>query len=63
MLAFDSSVLVEEKENRGLNCIRLQPVGSKKEYWLRFEVCDSLHVNVHVHVCSMEGGSDTIYIL
>ena len=38
MLAFDSSVLVEEKENRGLNCIRVQPVGSKKEYWLRFEV-------------------------
>ena len=49
MLAFDSSVLVEEKENRGLNCIRLQPIGSKKEYWLRFEVrhcakrCADLH--------------------
>ena len=38
MLAFDSAVLVEEKENRGLNCIRLQPIGNKKEYWLRFEV-------------------------
>ena len=40
MLAFDCSVLVEEKENRGLNCIRVQPVGSRKEYWLRFEVSD-----------------------
>ena len=38
VLAFDTSVLVEEKEYRGLNCIRLQQVGNKKEHWVRFEV-------------------------
>jgi beta-adrenergic-receptor kinase len=38
VLAFDMSVLIEEKEYRGLNCIRLQQVGSRKEHWIRFEV-------------------------
>lgn len=32
------SVLIEEKEYRGLNCIRLQQIGNKKEHWIRFEV-------------------------
>lgn len=38
VFAFDTSVLVEEKEYRGQNCIRLQQVGNKKEHWIRFDV-------------------------
>ena len=38
VLPFDMSILVEEKEYRGLNCIRLQQIGNKKEHWIRFEV-------------------------
>ena len=38
VLTFDTSVLVEEKEHRGVNAIRMQQIGNKKEHCIRFEV-------------------------
>lgn len=38
VLAFDTAVLVEDKELKGARVIRLQQIGSKKESYLRFDV-------------------------
>lgn len=40
VLAFDIAVLVEEKIHKGGKVLRLQPIGSKKEMTIRFEVSD-----------------------
>ena len=38
VLTFDTSVLVDEKEHRGMNAIRLHQMGNKKEHCIRFDV-------------------------
>lgn len=34
----DSDVLVESKQLKGVDVIRLQPIGTKKEHMLKFDV-------------------------
>ena len=46
VLTFDTSVLVEEKEHRGFNAIRLQQIGNKKEHCIRFDVRLSLSLSL-----------------
>jgi hypothetical protein len=47
VLTFDTSVLVDEKEHRGMNAIRLQQIGSKKEHCIRFDVGLSLSLSIN----------------
>lgn len=37
VLPFDTSTLVDEKEQKGLPAIRIQPIGSRKDHTLRFD--------------------------
>lgn len=64
VLAFDTSVLVEEKEYRGQNCIRLQQVGSKKEHWIRFDVsCECSYQVIACQGILREGPLESHYVI
>ena len=40
-IAFDGSVLVENKQLKGTEVLRIQPIGSRKEFIFKFDVSAS----------------------
>ena len=53
-MAFDTSILVEEKEAKGAKAIRYQKIGEKKEHFIRFEVSETFDLFILIF---KEGGA------
>ena len=52
----ESDVLVENRQLKGVDIIRLQPIGTKKEHLIKFDVrytCRIVYIYYSVRVCGM----------
>ena len=43
----DASMLVESKNIKGVDVIRIQPIGGKKEFFFKFDVRNQYYTIVH----------------
>ena len=62
VLTFDTSVLVDEKEHRGMHAIRLQQIGNKKEHCIRFDVSLSLSLSLPLPLSPPYYHTHTTYV-
>ena len=46
----ETSMLIENKEVKGNDIIRIQPIGTRKEFFLKFDVSVSIFGNSNLHI-------------